>query len=128
MDFSVSDSELLLDNASIHLSATTRHFTKRLEMQMRFLTPYSPKLAPVEIVFGMLKNKLRAKKSQHVIRYSMISGRKEICQALSEFTKTKASRLWSVFVYEAKKIILSWREYEFMVLGNQIKEKKQLNE
>ena len=77
MNFSVSDSELLLDNASIHLSAATRHFTKKLGMQMQFLPPYSPKLAPVEIVFGMLKNKLRAKKSQHVIRYSLISEEKK---------------------------------------------------
>ena len=73
---------------------------------MRLLPQYSPNLAPVEIVFGMLKSKLRAKKAKRIIKFSLSTGRKEIYDALAEFTKAKVFRLWLVFIHEAKKAIL----------------------
>ena len=128
MDFSSFEWELLLDNASIHLSAVTKHITKKLGLRMRFLPQYSPKLAPVELVFGMLKSKLRAKKSRQVVKYSMMNGRKEICNALSEFSKIKASRLWTIFIFEAKKVILEWRAARYMGLDEQVREEEYHNE
>ena len=119
--FLFSDSELLLDNASVHTSAMTRQFIEKLGIRMRFLPQYSPKLAPVEIVFGMLKSKLKAKKGQQIIKYSLISGRKKICQALSGFSKEKALNLWSVFIDEAKIAILQWRRSKLMSQDKKIK-------
>ena len=124
MDFSASESELILDNASIHLSTVTKQITRKLGLRMWLLPQYSPNLAPVEIVFGMLKSKLRMKKSKQVIKFSMISGRKEICDALAGFTKVKVSRLWLVFVREAKKAILEWRRTEVLGLEERIEERE----
>ena len=122
MDFTASDSELILDNASIHLSATTKLITRRLGLRMWFLPQYSPNLAPVEIVFGMLKCKLRSKRIKQVIKFSLISGRREICNALTGFTKAKVCRLWSVFIQEAKKVILQSRENEIVSFEEHIED------
>ena len=124
MDFSASESKLILDNASIHLSTVTKQITRKLGFRMWLLPQYSPNLAPVEIVFGMLKSKLRMKKSKQVIKFSMISGRKEICDVLAGFTKVKVSRLWLVFVREAKKAILEWRRTEVLGLEERIEERE----
>ena len=114
MHIKISQTRTLLDNASIHLSAFTKHVVKKLGLRMRFLPQYSPQLTPVELVFGMLKRKLSIKRKQKVIRFSSIEGRKEISQALIGFCKSKALRLWSVFVNESKKWIILWREEEII--------------
>ena len=64
---------------------------------MRSHLKYSSQLAPVEIVFGMLKRKLSMKRKQNVIRFGSIDDRKEISQALMGFYKSEAQRLLSVF-------------------------------
>ena len=122
MNFSFSDSELILDNAFIHLSAVTKRITRKLGLRMWLLPQYSLNLAPVEIVFGMLKSKLRMKKTKRAIKFSLASGRKEICDALADFTKVKVSRLWSVFIWEAKKAIMEWRRTRILGLEEHINE------
>ena len=107
---------IFLDNASIHLSDKTRHTSKKLGLRMRSLPQYSPRLAPVEIVFGMMKRIIAMKKEKKVIRFSLLNGRKEVSYSLKKFSKTKALRLWSVFVYEAKKAILRWRGRKASIL------------
>ena len=85
---------IFLDNASIHLSDKTRHTSKKLGLRMRFLPQYSPRLAPVEIVFGMINWIIAMKKEKKVIRFGLLNGRKEVSYSLKKFSKTNALRLW----------------------------------
>ena len=73
----ITQTRILLDNTSIHLSKFSKHVIKRLGLRMVFLPQYSPQLAPVEIVFGMLKIKLSMKRKQKAIRFGSISGKKD---------------------------------------------------
>ena len=102
----MDQTRILLDNASIHLSEFTKRITKMLRVRMMFLPQYSPQLAPVELVFGMLKRKISSKRRQKPINFSSIKGKKEISYTLNDFWQAKAKRLWLVFVNEAKKWIL----------------------
>lgn len=52
----VCGSVLLLDNASIHKTATVKAAMHRRGYTALFLPPYSPELNPIELVFGVIKN------------------------------------------------------------------------
>ena len=110
----ITQTRILLNNASIHLSKFTKQLVKRLGLRMVFLPQYSPQLSPVEIVFGMLKRKLSMKRKQKAIRFGSIDGKKEILSTLKGFWQIKAQRLWSIFIREAKKWILLWRRDEII--------------
>ena len=105
----INQTRILLDNASIHLSEFTKRMTKKLGLRMMFLPQYSPRLAPVELVFGMLKRIISTERKHKTIRFGSIDGKKKISQALNGFCRTKAQRLWFVFTNEAKNWILLWR-------------------
>ena len=45
-----------MDNASIHSSKKTSRAIAELGLRIELLPPYSPNLAPVELVFGITKN------------------------------------------------------------------------
>ena len=105
----IDQTRILLDNASIHLSGFTKRITKKLVARMMFLPQYSPQLAPVELVFGILKRKISTQRKQKSISFGSVDGRKEISFALNDFWQTKAKRLWLLFVNETKKWILLWQ-------------------
>ena len=52
-----SDLILTIDNASIHSSKDIHNIMRRLKVKMWFIPPYSPSLAPVEIVFRIINRK-----------------------------------------------------------------------
>ena len=54
-----SECIILLDNASIHSSNQTLKIINKIDMSCQFLLACSPSLAPVELFFRILKNKLR---------------------------------------------------------------------
>ena len=47
----------LLDNASIHRSREALEYQKKLGLRIMFLAPYSFKMAAVEKLFGVVKNR-----------------------------------------------------------------------
>ena len=54
----ISEWVFMPDNASIHWSNSTIKLVKEIEIHCKFLPAYSPMLAPVELFFRMVKNKL----------------------------------------------------------------------
>ena len=54
--------KIILDNASLHITSRTKQVWSNFKMLMHFLPQYSPHLAPVELIFGAVKNKIRRMK------------------------------------------------------------------
>ena len=50
---------LYLDNCPYHKSMETIDYFRRTSMKIFFLPPYSPSLAPIEMVFGWIKYMLK---------------------------------------------------------------------
>jgi transposase len=73
-----------LDNARIHLSKETKKMVSHKNLKCTFLSPYSPECAAVELVFGVIKHKLRSKASISKINFSKECGMLQIVEALSE--------------------------------------------
>ena len=55
----ISEWIVTLDKASVHQAKKSIKAIKKLNINVIFLLPYSPMLAPVELFFGMIKNKIR---------------------------------------------------------------------
>jgi transposase len=51
---------VVMDNASIHTGAAVREAIEAARCTLRFLPPYSPDFAPIELAFAKLKAALRA--------------------------------------------------------------------
>ncbi len=50
---------VIWDNLSVHKSATAQHVIEAAGCHVRFLPPYSPDFAPIELAFSKLKTSLR---------------------------------------------------------------------
>jgi transposase len=50
---------VIWDNLSVHKSATAKRLIEAAGCQVRFLPPYSPDFAPIELAFSKLKSYLR---------------------------------------------------------------------
>ena len=53
------ESVIVLDNASYHTASDTKRAMEKLGMNVWFLAPYSPVLAPVVQFFKLTKSKIR---------------------------------------------------------------------
>ena len=58
---------VILDNCPYHKSKKAIEYLKTLKLKLYFLPPYSPSLAPIELMFGWIK-----KKDQLEIRLTLI--------------------------------------------------------
>ena len=55
----------VMDNASIHHSYSTIEVFKKLNLCIMFLPVYSPELAAIELLFRLIKNKIRSSRFAH---------------------------------------------------------------
>ena len=94
----ITQARILLYNASIHLCKFTKHVVKRLGLRIVFFLQYSPQLAPVEIVVGILKRKHLMKRKQKAKKFGSTNDTKEILSTLIGFWQIKAQRLWSIII------------------------------
>ena len=94
------------DNARIHLAIKTQIATGYLKLNMHMLPPYSPQLAPVEWVFGMIKRIISTMKSAIMIDFSKKSGETAIHQALRRINENLGKRIWLKFIMESKNVII----------------------
>lgn len=60
---------ITLDNAPVHLAKKTSYFANELSLEMHLLPPYSPVLAPAELVFGIVKNAISKEGGMGTINY-----------------------------------------------------------
>ena len=92
------DSVIMLDNASYHSSSITKEAIKKLGMNVCFLPPYSPVLAPVEQFFKLLKAKIRSACVKSITNFSSKSGIKTIINAWEGISLQSMQKVWHDFI------------------------------
>ena len=80
--------KLMVDNASIHLSLSSKRTATFYNFEIRSLPPYSPNFAPVEMVFGNCKKTIVKSLQNKVIDFSKPSGQKEIYSKFEDIWQT----------------------------------------
>ena len=71
-----------MDNAVIHWCQKSKATIERLKLIVQLLQPYSPNLAPAELVFALTKRKLLFKKESNEINFGRNSGKISIIESL----------------------------------------------
>ena len=89
VDLNQSKSEhmIIMDNATIHFSKLMKKAYRSLVLQLRFLPPYTPELAPVELAFRAIKGKCQ----------------KQHAETKFDFTKMKCMKIITNIIGEIKK-------------------------
>ena len=94
------------DNASVHSSDSTKKLFDYLNLNIFYLPPYCPHLAPVELLFKIIKTKIRSKFSEIEVNFEKDSGKQLIYNSMNDVTPFHIKQLWKWFVKEAKKLII----------------------
>ena len=97
-----------LDNASIHTSALTRRLFWAFGIKVWFLPPYSPKLAPIEILFNIIKTKIRSFRNIKCIDFEKDSGVKWIFDSIKTIKRDQLIQIWLKVIKNSKAIIINW--------------------
>ena len=87
-----------MDNAAIHRSIKTKSHYENLGLNVAYLPPYWPTLAPVEILFKLIKTKIRSIHCEYNVDYLKDSGTELIMNAMSSLEPTKIKNIWNTFV------------------------------
>ena len=82
-----SECIIMLDNASIHSSNQTLKMIEKININWEFLPVYSPSLAPVELFFRMIKNKLRKTLHTQVIKFNKLIDRIKIYSSIENLRR-----------------------------------------
>ena len=98
--------QVVLDNAALHLTESTKNVAKILSIELNWVPPYSPNLSPVEMVFGVSKKKIWANKGKEKINFSKPSGKKVLVNVLKTLSNRTCMGMWLQFIWEAKKVML----------------------
>ena len=91
----------IMDNATIHTCEKTKKLFTNFKNIVKYLPPYSPKLAPVELIFNIVKQKIRMKNSEEYIDFDKQSGKNCIYFSINSILKSHIKALWLVFVNQA---------------------------
>ena len=111
-ELEINDKEMpivLLDNAKTHWSNYTKKMWRELIFETRFLPPYWPELAPVEQIFGAVKNRLRRVENFETANFEKEEGIERICSILKSLSKEFLLKIWINTINEAKKTVLSFK-------------------
>ena len=92
----------ILDNATIHSSLKTQKLFTLLKLNIDYLPPYSPKLAAIELLFNIIKNKIRSKYSDIAIDFWEESGRDWIYNSINDIKPFHLIQLWIQIIKHAK--------------------------
>ena len=105
---SIWDYIIALDNASIHWSKETTKLYKLLNLQVMHLPAYSLSLAPVDLFFRLVKNKLRRNIGSQSICFDAQKGRIEIFKSIENLREENIKDMWIHFILAAKSAITSF--------------------
>ena len=86
---------IIMDNASVHVSKTSKDKIKKMNFQWMTINPYSPSLNPIEKVIGAIKSKWRRKVYDDKIKINA-----ELIQQIAENLLPKTINEW---IYKSKK-------------------------
>ena len=104
--FGYSKAFILLDNWPYHKSKRTLDKLKRIKMNLMFLPPYSPSLAPIELIFGLIKQKLCKQSIGVKLNLNTKEASKKILDVIKSLSKQCVIKTFAKF-YEEIKINLS---------------------
>ena len=93
-------------NASIHHGKLLKKLATQEDLEIVFLPPYSPELAPIETVFALIKAKIRRNLDQIKWSFQKYEGKKKIINALSKISKETIHKVWLGVVKISKSFIL----------------------
>ena len=96
---------LSLDNAPTNCSETPINFLKNQGFNTIFLQAYSPQLAPVEVLFSILKTKIRSWEEYSKIDFNKMSGMNWIFSCMSTIDISKSARLWNKLIIACFEIL-----------------------
>ena len=102
----ISECVIMLDNASIHCSKGSLKTVEAIGINWLFLPAYSPMLAPVELFFRAVKNKMRMNLSNNKICLNNPKDRIYIYDTIRYIDWEWIRSLWKQFVKNAKNAIL----------------------
>ena len=103
-----------MNNSSIHRSAKVQNNLKERNWYGLFLPPYAPELAPIELLFGILKKQIISRKTNVVINLKKWIGNKNVkkdcriyrydshnenmgtfCLRIKEYSRVNPFHFWS---------------------------------
>ena len=85
---------IVLDNWTIHKSATSLDVLNKLGWRIVFLSPYSPEWAPIELLFNTLKRRLQIHCKNMIVNLSKEEGFRNVKECLATFSKQKIISYW----------------------------------
>ena len=105
LKWEASSIKLLVDNASIHISSESVNVWTYYDLEINSLPPYSPNLAPVEMVFGFSKNLISKKFTKNKINFENRSGKLAIMNSFAGLDTKLCLKLWGELVRQAGIVI-----------------------
>ena len=97
---------IILDNSSVHCSASVLNYLKDKGCSCIYLPKYTPELEPVELFFCRLKRLISCKKTSTVINLSKISGWKILTETIALIDRISIIKIWSNFFDSLRQIIM----------------------
>ena len=80
---------LMIDNSPVHTSRNSMKNLNELKCQVVFLPPYTPQLAPIEMMFHVMKRKIYKHSEGEEIRLCSKDRMRTIKETLATFTNEK---------------------------------------
>ena len=96
---------IMLDNAPYHSSKETKDAINKLLLNVYFLPPYSPILAPVEQFFKLIKSKVRSAENFKNTNFKSKNGTKYIKCIWNKINPKWTRFIWSKFIKTALALI-----------------------
>ena len=92
----------LQDNATIHHGKLIKRMATELDLWMHFLPTYSPEIAAVELIFGVLKRKIKTTLLEHLDDFGADDGKKVIMNSLNNIRPMTIIKTWKRVIGKAK--------------------------
>ena len=99
-------SVIVIDNAPYHWSSRTTDKMIGLDLNIKYLPPYSPMLAPVEGLFKLIKSKIRSYSKLKGVNFGTKDGTKLIHDSWSQIKLQSRINLWISVINIAIELII----------------------
>ena len=96
----------LQDNATIHHGKLIKRIVTKLDLWMHFLPTYSPEIAAVRLIFGVLQRKIRTTRTAHLIDFGADDGKELIMNSLNSILSDTIIKTWKRAIGKAKDLIV----------------------
>ena len=106
------DMILLHDNASTHLSGKVKQLTKKKNLVVYGLPQYQPVFAAWELVFGIIKKRMKFNSNFSDLNFNKESGKRAIIDAARSVSENTVRNWWAKVVRMCKQTLEEKEDYE----------------